>query len=191
MPLFLVEIYHNDKTFEALAHMQYDLFCKSNRIGRTIISIAAILAGIVNSENWWGILLIAYGCYLTTSTYASANYTAHKLSKQIQSSGMDFPASRYEFTENGMRIISLPDYKISETLISYDSFLKLGEDRSYLYLFPNTQGGYMIPKAELSDEDGFKQFIRRRTGKSFYSRIPPVAKLLQKLKDREQEPYHL
>ena len=46
MPVFETTIQHNDKTFESLAHMQYDLFCKSNRVGRTILSIAAILLGI-------------------------------------------------------------------------------------------------------------------------------------------------
>ena len=79
MPIFQATIQHDDKTFESLAHMQYDLFCKSNRISRTILSVGAILLGIVNSEAWWGILVIAYGCYLSTSTYASANHTAHKL----------------------------------------------------------------------------------------------------------------
>ena len=93
MPVFETTIQHNDKTFESLAHMQYDLFCKGNRVGRTILSIAAILLGIANSESWWGILLIAYGCYINTSTYASANHTAHKLAKQIRASGMDFPFS--------------------------------------------------------------------------------------------------
>ena len=47
MPIFQATIQHDDKTFESLAHMQYDLFCKSNRISRTILSVAAILIGII------------------------------------------------------------------------------------------------------------------------------------------------
>lgn len=191
MPIYQATIRHNDKTFENLAHMQYDLFCKGNRVSRSIVSVIAIMGGILNSESWWGMLAIGYGFYLNSSTYSAPNHTAHKLAKKIRESGMDFPSSRYEFTEHGMRIISLPDEKITGKLIPYDSFLKLGEDREYLYLFPNTHGGYMIPKTELSDEAGFKQFIRIRTGKDFQSRIPPVAKLMQKLKKRHDEPYHL
>lgn len=191
MPIFQATIQHDDKTFESLAHMQYDLFCKSNRISRTILSVAAILIGIVNSKAWWGILVIAYGCYLSTSTYASANHTAHKLAKQIRETGMDFPASRYEFTEHGLRIISLPDEKITGNLVKYEEFLKLGEDTDHFYLFPNPHGGYMIPKTELAGEEDFRDFVESRTGKVFQSRVPPVVKLLRKRKRRKKEPYHL
>ena len=122
MPIFQATIQHDDKTFESLAHMQYDLFCKSNRISRTILSVGAILLGIVNSEAWWGILVIAYGCYLSTSTYASANHTARKLASQIRASGMDFPASRYEFTEDGMHVISLPEQESLGEALAYSDF---------------------------------------------------------------------
>jgi hypothetical protein len=191
MPIFQATIQHDDKTFETLAHMQYDLFCKSNRVARTILSIAAILFGIANYESWWGILVIGYGCYLTTSTYSSANHTAHKLSKGIRTSGMQFPSSRYEFTDEGIRIISLPEQEELGDPLGYSTFEKLGEDWGYFYLFPNPHGGYMIPKTEIEDAEAFRKFIQHKTGKTFQSKMPPVAKLLKKLKDREQAPYHL
>ena len=192
MPVFETTIQHNDKTFESLAHMQYDLFCKSNRVGRTILSIAAILLGIANSESWWGILVIAYGCYITTSTYASANHTAHKLAKQIRASGMDFPSSRYEFLEEGMQVISLPEEKPLGTPMAYSDFLQLGEDYSYFYIFRDQYGGYMIPKSELEElEEDFRDFIQKKTGLRFQKRMAPIAKLLLKMKDRKNEPYHL
>ena len=191
MPIYEATIHHNDKTFEKLAHMQYDLFCKGNRVSRTVLSIVAILVGIINSNEWWGMLAIGYGFYLTSSTYSSANHTAHKLANKIRETGMDFPSSRYEFTEHGMRIISLPDEKITGKLVKYDEFLKLGEDPDYFYLFPNTHGGYMIPKEELAGEDDFRWFLQEKTGKTVQSRVPPVVKLMRKLNRREKEPYHL
>ena len=191
MSIFEATIQHTDKTFEDLAHMQYDLFCKSNRIARTILSFAAILLGIVNSESWWGILAIGYGCYLTTSTYSSANHTAHKLAKNIRDSGMAFPASRYEFTEEGMRIISLPEKQNQAELVSYSSFLKLGEDRSYFYLFPNTHGGYMVPKSDIADEKAFRTFLQNMSGKPVQRKLAPVAKLFMRIKDHESKPYRL
>lgn len=191
MPIFQATIQHDDKTFESLAHMQYDLFCKSNRISRTILSVGAILLGIVNSEAWWGILVIAYGCYLSTSTYASANHTAHKLANQIRASGMDFPASRYEFTEEGMQIIALPEEKKQGKPLAYGEFLRLGEDHSYFYLFQNQYGGYMIPKSELEEEEReFCDFLEKKTGLRFQKKMAPIAKLMQKIRDREKEPYH-
>ena len=184
-------ITHTEKTFEKLAHMQYDLFCKGNRVSRTMLSIGAILLGIVNSGQWWGMLAIGYGFYLTSSTYSSANHTAHKLAKKIRETGMDFPSSRYEFTEQGMRIISLPDEKVTGKPVKYEEFLKLGEDADYFYLFPNPHGGYMISKEELAGEDDFRWYLQEKTGKNVQSRVPPVVKLMRKLQRREKEPYHL
>ena len=45
---YTIKMQHDEKTFEALSRMQYDLFCSSNRITRTILSILLIAAGIVN-----------------------------------------------------------------------------------------------------------------------------------------------
>lgn len=192
MPIFQATIQHDDKTFESLAHMQYDLFCKSNRISRTILSVAAILIGIVNSESWWGILVIAYGCYLSTSTYASANHTAHKLANQIRASGMVFPASRYEFTEEGMQIIALPEEKKQGKPLAYGEFLQLGEDQKYFYLFQNRYGGYMIPKSELEEQQKeFCDFLERKTGLRFQRHMAPALRLLRNILDRKKEPYHL
>lgn len=192
MPTYQVIMQHNDKTFESLAHMQYDLFCKSNRVSRTILSIVMILLGIAYSDAWWGILVIGYGCYLTTSTYSSSNHTAHKLAKQIRAAGMDFPSSRYEFTEEGMTVISLPEEKALDKPLAYSDFLGLGEDRGYFYLFRDQHGGYMIPKDALEGEvEDFRSFIEKKTGKRFQSKMPPIARLLKRLREREKEPYHL
>ena len=94
MVRYNVTMQHTEHTFEKLAHMQYDLFCKGNLIARTMLGMAAVIFGIINLSAWWGVLLIAYGSYLITGKYNSANHTAHKLAKQIRESGMDFPASR-------------------------------------------------------------------------------------------------
>ena len=70
MIYYKIEMHHNEKTFESLSRMQYDLFCASNRITRTILSTLFIAGGIINLSEWWGILLAAYGCYLTTAPTA-------------------------------------------------------------------------------------------------------------------------
>lgn len=192
MPIFQATIQHDDKTFESLAHMQYDLFCKSNRVGRTILSIASILTGIANSAAWWGLLAIAYGCYLMTSTYSAANHTAHKLAKQIREAGMSFPASRYEFTEDGMYIISLPEEKSLGDSLAYSDFYQLGEDREYFYIFRDQYGGYMVPKSELEEkQEDFRVFIQQKTGQRFRSRMAPVVKLIRLIQDRREDAYHL
>ena len=177
--------------------MQYDLFCASNRITRTILSILFIAGGIINLSEWWGILLAAYGCYLTTSTYSSANHTAHKLADQIKS-GMPFPASRYEFRENHLEVYSLPK-NTRESTLAYNEFEKLGGYRDYFYLFRDSYGGYMVPKRGLtqavsrsnSDESlnlkaigAFREFLENKSGKRIYRKTIPLVQVMQALKKK-------
>lgn len=182
MTYYDVKMQHTDKTFEALSHMQYDLFCKGNLVTRTIMGIAAILLGLTNGSSWWSILLIAYGCYLFTSKYSSANHTAHKLADQIRESGMPFPSSRYLFQEDRMEILSLPKEERLEESLRYQDILRLGEDYRYYYLFRNQYGGYMIPKEQLGEQGpDFCSFLEQKTGLSFRSRTAPVLRVAQRL----------
>lgn len=200
MIYYKIEMHHNEKTFELLSRMQYDLFCSSNRITRTILSILLIAGGIINLSEWWGILLAAYGCYLTSSTYSSANHTAHKLADQIKKSGMPFPASRYEFRENHLEVYSLPNNHRESTL-AYNEFEKLGEDRDYFYLFRDSYGGYMVPKKEIganavshsnSDESqrmkeisAFREFLEHKSGKQIYRKTIPLVRVMQALRKKQ------
>ena len=180
MVYYNVSMQHTDETFEKLAHMQYDLFCKSNLIVRMILGMAAVIFGIVNLNVWWGVLLIAYGSYLATGKYNSANHTAHKLARQIRESGMDFPASRYVFRDHALEIIPLPENANGEPLV-YTDIYRLGEDYEYFYLFRDQYGGYMIPKTELGEQEkAFRTFIEERVGKTFQSSSAPVIKLLRR-----------
>lgn len=184
---FCVTMKHTEKTLESLAHMQYDLFCMRNRVVRSVLSLVLMVVGIVNFSQWWGILIVAYGCYLTTSTYASANHTAHKLAKAIRDAGMELPESRYQFGENAMEIISLPDGRSDGEPLAYRAVTRLGEDREAFYIFRDSYGGYMIPKRELGDqEEAFRQFMEEKTKQSFRVQLAPVLRLMRRLKGRRR-----
>ena len=164
--------------------------------GKNLLFIAG---GIINLREWWGILLAAYGCYLTTSTYSSANHTAHKLADQIKKSGMPFPASRYEFRENHLEVYSLPK-NTRESTLAYNEFEKLGEDRDYFYLFRDSYGGYMVPKKGIdtsagsrsnSDESqnlkaigAFREFLENKSEKRIYRKTIPLVRVMQALKKK-------
>ena len=45
---FNVTMKHTEQTIEKLAHMQYDLFCKSNLAVRTMLGIGVVVFGIAN-----------------------------------------------------------------------------------------------------------------------------------------------
>ncbi|MBQ2989863.1 MAG: YcxB family protein [Clostridia bacterium] len=182
MIYYQVTMRHSEKTFTLLAHKQYDLFCRKNYVVRSIISIAAMAAGIIHFSQWWGVLLIVYASYLTSSKYAQANHTAGKLVKGIKAAGLEFPVSRYLFRENAMEIITMPENTSLGDPLMYSDVLKMGEDGDYFYLFRDQFGGYMIPKSELEkDVDDFRFFLEQKTGKTFQTQIAPVFKLLRRL----------
>lgn len=177
-----VSMQHSRETFELLSRMQYNLFCKTNRVIRSILFIAAVLFGLVNSSEWWGILAIAYGCYLATSTYSSSNHTAHKLADQVEASGLGYPKSRFLFSQDQVTISPVPDNKEKRTVMSYQDFCGLGEDPQYFYLFRDRFGGYMIPKEALGEHaDDFRDFIEKHTNRRFQSRTAPVIRMLRRI----------
>lgn len=181
---YKIKMQHDEDSLVSLSRMQYDLFCTSNRVVRSLLSLVFIILGIVYASNWWGILLVAYGCYLTTSTYSSSNHTAHKLADQIKASGCGFPCSEYLFEEDRLRIITLPEGEELDAL-PYAQILRLGEDTGNFYIFRDTYGGYMIPKETLGDEaEAFRQFLVSKTGQRFYSRQAPIIRLLSRLSRR-------
>lgn len=187
MVYYEVSMHHTEKTFEALSRMQYDLFCKENRLLRTILSLILIAAGIFHFSTWWGILLVAYGCYLTTSTYSAANHTAHKLAAGIKESGLPFPASRYVFGEKELEITSLPK-ETKEASLPYSGIHRLGEDREYFYIFRDQYGGYMIPKAELQDKvQAFRIFLQEKTGMSFRMHTIPAVRFAKWVQSQVQK----
>lgn len=182
MIYYEVSMQHSRESFELLSRMQYNLFCKTNRVVRSLISIAAVLFGLMNSSEWWGILVIAYGCYLGTSTYSSSNHTAHKLAEQVEKSGLGYPQSRFLFYQDKVIITPFPDNKANRTAMSYDDFCGLGEDVQYFYLFRDRFGGYMIPKEPLGEKtDDFRDFIEEHTNQRFQSRTAPVIRVLRRL----------
>ena len=179
---FNVTMKHTEQTIEKLAHMQYDLFCRSNLVARTVLGIGVVLFGIANFSAWWGVLLIAYGSFLITGKYNAANHTAHKLCRQIQEAGMDFPESRYVFRENSVEIIPLPENTNGVPLV-YSDIRRLGEDMDNFYMFRDQYGGYVIPKAELGDrEAAFRTFLEKKAKQSFSVQMSPLLRLLRRRK---------
>lgn len=182
MIYYNVTMKHDERTFERLAHMQYDLFCKGNQTVRMIISGGALVAGVLNFQQWWGCLLLLYGSYMASSKYASANHTAHKLVRGIKAAGMEMPASRYVFRDNAMEVITLPENTSLGTPMMYADIRALGEDDDYFYIFRDEHGGYMMPKKELGkQESAFRSFVQERTGKYFDHQVAPIFKLWRKL----------
>lgn len=180
---YQVEMQHTEKSFEALAHMQYDLFCVGNRVARSLLSLGLVILGVANFSQWWGVLITAYGCYLITSTYSAANHTAHKLTKQLRDNGLDFPASRYVFKKKAMEIISLPEETPLGKPLPYAEIFRLGEDREYFYIFRDRYGGYMIPRAALGErEEAFRAFLEEKTDQIFLGRSAPVIRLLRRMR---------
>ena len=192
METFEVEMRHDRASLTALSHMQYDLFCQRNRMARGFLSLTLIVIAILyGGGSWWSLLIIAYACYLTTSTYASSNRTAHRIADQLEQAGQPLPASRYIFEKNKMRIIDLNSGEELDP-VPYGEVVGLGEDRDALYLFRSQYGGYRGPKEALGErEEAFRRFIQNKTGQLFIRRLTPLNRVRNWLHARETEPTHL
>ena len=192
METFEVEMRHDRASLTALSHMQYDLFCQRNRMARGFLSLTLIVIAILyGGGSWWSLLIIAYACYLTTSTYASSNRTARRIADQLEQAGQPLPASRYIFEKNKMRIVDLNSGEELDP-VAYGDVFGLGEDRDALYLFRSQYGGYRIPKEALGErEEAFRRFIQNKTGQLFIRRLTPLNRVRNWLHVRETEPTHL
>ena len=192
METFEVEMRHDRSSLTALSHMQYDLFCQRNRMARGFLSLTLIVIAILyGGGSWWSLLIIAYACYLTTSTYASSNRTARRIADQLEQAGQPLPASRYIFEKNKMRIVDLNSGEELDP-VAYGDVFGLGEDRDALYLFRSQYGGYRIPKEALGErEEAFRRFIQNKTGQLFIRRLTPLNRVRNWLHARETEPTHL
>lgn len=192
METFEVEMRHDRASLTALSHMQYDLFCQRNRMARGFLSLVLIVIAIFyGGGSWWSLLIIAYACYLTTSTYAASNRTARRIADQLEQAGQPLPASRYIFEKNRIRIIDLNSGEELDP-VAYGDIFGLGEDRDALYIFRSQYGGYRIPKEALGErEDSFRRFVQNKTGKLFIRRLTPLNRVRGWLHARESEPTHL
>ena len=192
METFEAEMRHDRDSLTALSHMQYDLFCQRNRMARGFLSLMLIVIAILyGGGSWWSLLIIAYACYLTTSTYASSNRTARRIADQLEQAGQPLPASRYIFEKNKMRIVDLNSGDELDP-VAYGDIFGLGEDRDALYLFRSQYGGYRIPKEALGErEDAFRHFVQNKTGQLFIRRLTPLNRVRNWLHARESEPTHL
>ena len=192
METFEVEMRHDRQSLTALSHMQYDLFCQRNRMARGLLSLTLIVIAIFyGGGSWWSLLIIAYACYLTTSTYASSNRTANRIADQLEQAGQPLPASRYIFEKNSMRVLDLNSGEELDP-VPYGEVFGPGEDRDALYLFRSQYGGYRIPKDALGErEDTFRRFVQNKTGRLFIRRLTPLNRVRNWLHARETEPTHL
>ena len=105
---------------------------------------------------------------------------------------MPFPHSKYLFGKESIRVLCLPGGEELDPL-PYAKICGLGEDHDNFYIFRDQYGGYVIPKSQLSDkEDAFRSFVEDRAGKYFRRRRQaPIRRLMQWIKRRENESYHL
>ena len=192
MPVFEVEMHHDRQSLTALSHMQYDLFCGRNRTAKGLVSMLLIVIAVLyGGGSWWSLLIIAYACYLTTSTYAASNRTARRIADQLEQAGQPLPASRYIFEKNSMRIIDLNSGEELDP-VPYRDIFGLGEDRDALYIFRSQYGGYRIPKEALGErENTFRRLVENKTGQLFIRRLTPLNRLRNWLHARETEPTHL
>ncbi|MCI6306849.1 MAG: YcxB family protein [Subdoligranulum sp.] len=203
-PVFTVRMQHTEETLTSLARMQYALFCGANRAARTVISLALLLLGIRYMDQWWGMLVIAYGGYLLVSARQAATRPARKMIEQMKNGGVKLPASTYSFYRAGMAVTPLdpehpaeaPIYDVDEgedygsrirgvplgendQFLPYSKVYRLGEDGKYFYIFRDQYGGFVVPREALGSRDReFRDFIEQHCDQTFRSGSSPLLRVM-------------
>lgn len=204
-PVFKIQMQHTEETMTALSRMQYALFCGANRTVRTVISLVLLLLGIRYMEQWWGMLVIAYGGFLLVSTRNAATRPARKMIEQLKNNHMELPASTYSFYRAGLAVTPLdpkdpkevPVYDLdggedygskpvkgvqlgeNDQFLPYSKVYRLGEDGENYYIFRDQYGGFVIPKELLGErEQEFRNFIEQHCDQTFRSGSSPIQRVM-------------
>ncbi|MDD3165135.1 MAG: YcxB family protein [Oscillospiraceae bacterium] len=186
--MYTVEMHHDENSFTALSKMQYDLFCGNNKITRSILSFGILIFAVSHLNEWWAYLLVIYAIYLTSSTRMTATRAARKLKERLEKSGMSYPASRLRFENDALYILGLPERaEEEEAVLPYGSVSRIAEDATYFYVFRDSYGGYMVPKAALKgQEDVFRSFLEHKLQKTCYAGASPLSRLVSLVRRKRE-----
>ena len=160
---------HSEQTLQQLARMQYNLFHPFTRYFWYLVSGLSVAAGlglIGDFPQLVRYLLLAFGPIAFMNIGATASVKADKTMQAIQRQGGKFPRTVMVFRSKEVFVRETTGNHGAQTL-DYSRFIRLSEDKDYLYLFINREAAYMVPVEQLSNPDKFKRLVESKTGQAF------------------------
>ena len=160
MPKYTASIQYNKETIERLDAAICSTFHFSRRVCYLMICLALILGGgIMGFGTTPGMLSLLMGCLLLPSVNSIKSRNARQILRVMDGRTMTM---EYAFDENGFSCL-VGDGK-SE--YSYDSIIRIVEEKEYLYLFQKKTQACMIDIATIPVDQraNFKAFITKKTG---------------------------
>lgn len=142
---------------------QYDQFHKRQELIVIGVGIAVIVLSVVlQVPRVVRILLLALGAWIVVSRNLAASMRA---SDSVDHRGGQLPEYQYSFYDDHLRLQG----EGSSLNIPYAQLIRLVEDRDYFYLFNGEESVMMLDQQALSPAtpDEFREFLSKRTGRSF------------------------
>ena len=157
---YSASIVYNQETLKELSKTVNNTFRFGQKACYVIACLALLITGcVIGLSTTGGILCAAFACLLLPSVKVMDSRRAAGSLRQLGSKSMTV---RYIFREDGY--ICSNEKEHNE--FHYVDIVRLVSHRGCLYLFPNRNQAMMIDKKTLKpdDEDGFKEFLTKKTG---------------------------
>ena len=158
-----VTMQHTEETIRRLARVQYDTFCLAQKLLVFLFGAGLVWLGVTNRfDSTTSLVMIAMGCWTITGINASPNRNAKKM---IEYAKGNLPKSEYTFQKESVLIYG----DGQQTKLAYKDIYSLVQDEAYFYLFISKYSAYMVPLAELKEEQvqELKQMLEGKCGRRF------------------------
>ena len=158
--LYTAVMKHNADTIEKLVLMQYNTFQVGKKISLILISLVLIAYGVFTFSSGMitSYFCLFLGCVMIAGLNVRPKSNARKIIAQMNNR---FPSSEYYFSSTGFK-----DSEKSKE-ISYQSLIKLIDDKKYLYLYISKESAYMVNASSVYGEggvNGLKNLISEKAG---------------------------
>lgn len=160
-----IETLYDSASIKAMTKMTYDIFHPQIAGRMYLISLVLMVSGCIGttySDSAFFVVIIALGCFAFTGADSGPKATARQI---ISSMNENYPRMKFSFRSDNI-VVTTPT---ESGIVHYDIFIRLAENRQYLFLFSSERAAYALNKTDLAafSVDEFKTFLNEKTGLTF------------------------
>lgn len=159
-----MEKYHacitlNEDTVNAFTRAQFNMFSRRRKFSLLFLSVAFIFCGAIGIvPSSFSAVFVLIGCLLLVDV----NYIPRRTAKAVLQSTPKMESIDFSFSDKEICITQSD----SSSSCEYEKIIRIGSDRSYIYLFTHPGIAYIFTISSLVPDrfTEFKSFICSRTG---------------------------
>ena len=172
---FQIQTTYSQESLRAVAKMTYDLYLPHVSGRMYLLAMILIVIGVVGIVMMRPIfaVTVVVGGYMFLRAEGAPRTVAERMAAYYDGK---FPTLKFDFRENEIFVVAPKE----SGSMQYEGFVRLAEDKKYLFLFNADQSAYSIPRANFAagEENEFKAFLADKTGLTFEHGATIVKKIL-------------